>query len=73
VWRLGAFSDLEGGVAKPVIVALAIEWLQPLKVLVGVRISLLVEGIGNAVPQARSLFPPSRHVKANVTLISRTI
>jgi len=70
VWRLGAFSDIEAGLAKAVVVAIAIEWRRQIKALVGVRISLVVEMIRKAVPEAAGLFPRTEHVKTNVTINS---
>lgn len=68
VWRLGALSDIEAGVGKPMVVALAIEWWRPLKALVGLRMSLVVEGIRKVLPEAASLFPLNEHVKVNVNV-----
>lgn len=68
VWRLGAFSDIEAGMAKPMVVAVAIVWSPNIKTLVGVRISLAVEGIRKVVPEAANLFPPTAHVNAKVRI-----
>ena len=68
VWRLGAFSDIETGIAKPIVVAVAIEVSPKHKTIVGIRISLVVEGIRKAVPEAANFFPPTAHVNANVRI-----
>jgi hypothetical protein len=68
VWYVGDHLILTGS-QRPKLVAVAIEWREPEKVMVGVRISVAVSMIVAAYPDTKSLFPEPTQVDARVTFL----
>ncbi len=68
VWRLGNLADIEAGKAAPKVIGIGIEWHNELRVLVGVRMSLVIEAMGEAVPMYRPFLPRTEYVHATVTI-----
>ena len=68
VFKLGTFEEIDGGAARPRVIALAIQWWQKLDVLVGVRIGLLTESIRQLLPEMGAVLPIAPHFRSDVAL-----
>jgi len=68
VFKLGTFEEIDRQLARPRIIALAIEWWQRIEVLVGVRIALVTEALRQVLPEIASELPAAPYFRADVAV-----
>lgn len=66
--KLGTFAEIEAGDANARVVAVTVEWAPNLKVLIGVRMSLVLETMRELIPELMPHIPQADHVRPSITL-----
>ena len=72
VFRIGSFDQILAGSAHPKVVAIGIRWLEHSRLLLGVRISLLIDALGQLIPSLAGELPQPSFVQGIFRQLSAT-